>query len=162
VTSGVGVPGGAVSAGAAVPALQHQLLDVVSGEVLPASVDNAARVLEAAREMKRRLNIVVAEATSFLLEQSQQRGTKTFRSDHGMVTLAGGPATEYDAYDLATGLRAAGCPEDRVEECVQAEITYKVNRSVAKQLAAANPKYRAAVAAAERQVEKPYRASVKP
>ena len=141
-------------------AVQPQLLDVQTGEVLPATVSNAARVLEAAREMKRRLNIVVAEATSYLLEESQRRGTKTFRFDGGQVSVAGGPAVEYDADALVFNLRDAGCPEDRIGEAVVAEVSYKVNRSVVRQLAAANPKYREAVRAAERVVEKAYYAKV--
>ena len=129
---------------------------------MPASLDNAARVLEAAREMKRKLNLVVAEATSYLMEQSQREGTKTFHTAHGNATLSGGPTVEYDPTALMHGLGQAGCPEARITEAVTPEVTYKVNRSVLRQLAAANQKYDLAIRQAEYTVEKPYRVSVKP
>lgn len=134
-----------------------ELLNVETGEVLPATAENAAVVLLAARAMKQRLNDVVSETTGWLVEEARRRGTKTLAS----VTLSGGPTLEYDASDLMEALRIAGCPEDRIGEAVVAEITYKVNRSVLRQLAAANPDYRAAIELAERTVEKSYRASVK-
>lgn len=134
-----------------------ELLNVESGEFLPATAENAAIVLLAARSMKQRLNDVVAQTTAWLVEEARQRGTKTLAS----ITVSGGPSIEYDAADLMEALRVAGCPEDRIEQAVVAEITYKVNRAVLRQLAGANPDYRAAIELAERTLEKPYRASVR-
>lgn len=141
--------------------LPDELVNVETGERLPATIDNAVIVLEAAREMKRKLGAVIAETTAFLVSQSEVRGSKTFHSTEGTLTLSGGPSSEYDPADLMEGLREAGCPEDRIEEAVVAEVTYKVNRSVLRQLAGANLKYADAIDAAERVIERPYRASVK-
>lgn len=139
-----------------------QLLNVESGELLPATVDNAALVLLVAREMKHRLDRVIQDATLFLLAESQQQGTKTFRTGNGRVELSGGPSVEYDPLDLVEGLREAGCPEERIAAAVEETISYRVNRSVLRQLAGANGDYRAAVELAVRTVERPFRASVKP
>jgi hypothetical protein len=138
-----------------------ELVNVETGEFLPATVENAAVVLHAARTMKRRLDNVIAETTSFLLAESQVRGTKTLEAGREKITLTGGPTVDYDTTDLMDALREAGCPEERIAEAVIEEISYKPNRSVLRQLAAANPDYRAAVELAERTIEKPWRASVK-
>lgn len=137
------------------------LLDIQTGEVLPATIDNAARVLHAARATKEHVNAIVTEATAYLVRESAHQGTKTLRGEDETVTVSGGETVEYDAHDLMEALRLAGCPEDRIERAVVAEITYKVDRSVLRQLAAANADYKAAIQLAERTVEKPYRASVK-
>lgn len=137
------------------------LLDVETGELLPATVDNAAVVLRAARTMKGRLNDVIAATTSFLLHESQVRGTKTLEAGREKIVLTGGPSVDYDPTDLMEALREAGCPEERIGEAVVEEITYKVNRSVLRQLAGANPDYKSAIEASELTVEKPWRAAVK-
>ncbi len=145
-----------------------ELLDVHTGEVLPATVENAARALIAARDMKHKLNGVVTTATAYLVDEAQRQGKKTlpaFHEDFGQpfatITLNGGTSIEYDAHDLMQLLREAGCPETRIEEAVVAEVTYKVNRSVLRQLAGANEDYKATIEHAAREVEKPWRASVK-
>jgi hypothetical protein len=136
------------------------LLNVETGELLPATVDNAALVIQACRNMKQRVNDLVADTTAYLVSEAERRGTKTLHTEETTITLTGGATDEYDAHDLMMLLREAGCPEDRIEAAVVAEITYKVNRSVLKQLTV-NPDYKAAIELAARQVERPYRASVK-
>ena len=137
------------------------LLDVTTGEVLEATVPNAATVLHAARLMKQRVNDIIAETTAWLASEAAHQGTKTLRAGKTTVTLTGGSSVEYDAHDLMEALREAGCPEERIGEAVVAEVSYKINRSVLRQLAGANQDYRAAIELAEREVERPYRASVK-
>ncbi len=138
-----------------------ELVNVETGERLPATVANAAVVLEAARSMKERLNDVIYTATTWLVGESEVRGTKTLNTGDRTVTLTGGAGITYDAQDLMEALRLAGCPEDRIEQAVVATVSYKVNRNVLRQLGAANPDYLAAIELAERQVETPWRASVK-
>jgi hypothetical protein len=138
-----------------------ELLDVESGEVLPASVENAAVVLASARVIKQKIDTVIRSATDYLASESTHQGIKTFNVGSGTVSLSGGASIEYDAADLMEALRVAGCPEDRIEAAVVAEITYKVNRSVLRQLAGANPDYKAAIDLAERTIEKPWRVSVR-
>ncbi len=137
------------------------LLDVQTGELLPATVGNAARVIQAARVMKANVNEIVNEATAFLVRQSEQQGTKTLHGDKETVTVSGGPGIDYQPQDLIDALREAGCPESRIGQAVVQEVSYKVDRAVLRQLASANPDYKAAIELAELEVEKPYRASVK-
>lgn len=138
-----------------------ELVNVQTGERLPATVANAAVVLHAARAMKRRLDDVIADTTAFLLRESQTRGTRTLEAGREKIVLTGGATVEYDPVDLMDALREAGCPEARIMEAVEETVSYKVNRSVLRQLVAANGDYRAAVELAERTVEKPVRAAVK-
>lgn len=138
-----------------------ELLDVLSGELLPATVENAGRVIQAARSMKQRINDVVADATAWLAEESARQGTRTLHTPGVTLTLSGGTTEEYDPLELQNALWDAGCPNERVDEAVVATVTYKVNRSVLRQLAGANPDYRAAIESAKRMVEKPMRATIK-
>jgi hypothetical protein len=142
-------------------ALPAELVNVETGERLPATVENAATVLEAARTMKERLNDVIHDATLWLVSLSAERGTQTFHAGDVTLSLSGGSGVDYDATLLVEALLAADCPEDRINEAVVTTFSYKVNRSVLKQLAAANPDYAAAIELAEMAVERPYRASVK-
>ena len=137
------------------------LLNLETGELLPATVDNAGRVLIAARAMKERVNAIVRETTDYIVSVSEREGTKTLHGEHETVTLTGGTTTTYDAGDLMELLADAGCPEDRINAAVTATVTYKVDRNVLRQLAAANPDYKAAIELAAREVEKPYSAAVK-
>lgn len=142
-------------------AVVTELLDVSSGEILPATIENAATVLLAAREMKQKVDTVIRGATAYLASESAHHGIKTFDLPAGKVTLTGGMTVEYDAADLMEALRVADCPEERINEACVAEVSYKVNRSVLRQLAAANPDYKAAIELGERHIDKPWRASVR-
>ena len=135
--------------------------DVVTGEVLPATPENAHRVLMAVKEMEVKLRTVKSAVTAYVLEESQRVGTKTFNVRGGKVELTGGPTSEIDPVALGQLLREAGCPEDRIDEVIVATITYKVNRSVLRQLTSANGDYAAAADLATQPVEKDYRASAK-
>lgn len=137
------------------------LLDVRTGELLEPTVENAERVIVAARAMKAQVNEIVTEATAFLAEESARRGTKTLHGEGVTVTLTGGPGIDYDPTELRRELEFAGCPEDRIEAAVVMEVSYKINRSVLSQLAGANPEYKAAIQRAELEVDRPYRASIK-
>ncbi len=138
-----------------------ELLDVQTGEILPATTTNAARVITAARDMRTRINDVVAQATAWLAEESARQGTKTLHAGASSIVLSGGPTDEYDPLELMNYLRNAGLPEQRVDDAVTTIIDYKVNRSVLRQLAAANPEYADAIEQAKRTVEKPMRATIK-
>ncbi len=139
----------------------RELIDVETGEALPATVSNAARVIVVARAMKARVNQIVNDATEYLVGESIHQGTKTLHADGETVTISGGSTVDYDPTDLLEALREAGCPEERLNQAVITEISYKVDRAVLRQLAAANPDYRAAIESAELEVDRPYRASVK-
>lgn len=111
--------------------------------------------------MKQQVNQIVNDATAYLVDVATEQGIKTLHDGGETITISGGPTVEYDPLDLREALEAAGCPQNRIDQAVVAEITYKVDRSVLRQLAAANPDYKAAISLAEREVEKPYRATIK-
>lgn len=136
------------------------LLNPQTGEVLPATVDNAGAVLIAARGIEENLKDLKAEATSFLVAEAERLGKKTLHAEGVTVKVSGGETSEYDAQILEDLLRSAGCPEERIREVVKEEITYTVDKRVLKQLTGANRDYAAAAELARRVVEKPYRASV--
>lgn len=145
----------------AVPDPPRELVDVRTGQFLPATPENAAHVILVAREMKQRITEVVRDAEAYLADLSRVQGTKTFHTDFGKIELAGGESVQYDPYALAVALRAAGCPEQRIEEVVVATVSHSVDRRVLRQLVAANPDYAAAAESASQKVETPLRASVK-
>jgi hypothetical protein len=144
---------------------RSELLDVLTGEVLPATTENAHRALTSIREMEVRLRDVKSAVTYFVIEESKRLGTRTFHTSTGDLSLTGGPGVDYDAEKLADCLREAGCPEqriyndsdDEVEGVIQIEQTFKVRKTILKQLMAANPDYKAAAELAEVPTEKPYR-----
>lgn len=135
---------------------------VSTGERLPATRENAAAVILAAREAKRKLDEVVHDAQAWLAEEARRQGTKTFHTDYGKIVLSGGETTEYDPERLADELRKAGCPEERVNEVVHMRpIEYVVDKRILRQLTSANPEYAAVAERAARTEERPLRADVK-
>lgn len=146
-----------------VPHVPETLVNVETGEALPASLESAAVVIEAARRMKTRLSLIIEDATAYVAEESRLRGAKTLHEGGGMrLVLSGGESVDYDPELLRRRLTEAGCPEARIGECITEEISYKVNKSVLKQLAGANPDYRAAIESAGFPVQARYQVSVKP
>lgn len=147
-----------------VEAQEVSLVNVETGEALAPTVDNAAVVLDAARRMKDRLAGVIEQATAFVVEETRRRGTKTLHlteptaDGSTSIALSGGPSVEYDPETLAACLRDAGCPEDRIDAVVKAEVVYKVDRSVLRQLTSANEDYKAAAELAATEVVRPWRA----
>lgn len=140
---------------------ERELVNVVTGERLPATVENAAAVLDAAREMKNRIQGVIRDTEDFLATESRTAGTKTFHVPGFKVELSGGPSVSYDVDRLREALQEADCPEERIDEVIVATVTYSVNRSVLRQMTGANPDYKAAAELAEIHDETPLRASVK-
>lgn len=138
------------------------LVDVETGEQLAPTIENAARILDAVSRMRDRLSAVREAATDVVREVARIQGVKTFHVGDLDVVLSGGPGIDYDPETLASCLRDAGCPDERIDAVVKAEITYKIDRSVLKQLTGANEDYKAAAELAERPVEKRWSASTKP
>lgn len=67
--------------------------------------------------------------------------------------LRGGSEIVWDV-EILGELRALGLPEERMDALVTAEITYKVNSNVAKQLSAANPQYAEVIERAKTMIPK--------
>jgi hypothetical protein len=118
---------------------------------------DAARAVQAIREYEEQLDVVKTYAKDRLIDASREQGAKTLRFGDIVVEISGGPgATGIDCDILRRELEKAGCPEERINEAIKEEIAYKANRSVCRQLASANPAYKAAVEAATYTYEQRY------
>jgi hypothetical protein len=137
-----------------------QLPDPYTGELLPATLVNAAGLRLLAAERIRQLRDLQAACDYVLAEEARRQGTKTLHLAEYTVTLTGGTTVEYDAHELMAGLMEVGCPPERINDAVTETVTYKVNRRVLTQLRAANPNYAEAIDAAGREVPVPWKARV--
>lgn len=114
------------------------------------------RVLADIRELESRLREAKAMLTDALSVEFSRVGTKTLELNGMKATL--GPDSEI-VWDVGVlqELQSLGLPEERMNELVSAEITYKVNSNVAKQIAAANAEYAEVIERAKQRVPKtPY------
>ena len=141
-------------------ALPANLLDVRTGELVPATPQNAAELLHAARELRAKMMGLVKDCEAVLLDESRRQGTKTLHLEHGTAEITGGTALEWDLGTLLD-LKDLGLPDDRYDQLVVATTTYKVDARVAKQLEAANPEYAEVIGRARNYVEKPWRVTLK-
>lgn len=138
-----------------------ELPDPRTGEVLPATPDNAATVRLAAAQIVAAMRDLQAACDEVLAEECRRQGTKTLHLDGHTVTLTGGTSTVYDPVELMENLRSVNCPEERINALVVETVTYKVNRSVLRQLMAANEDYEMACELASHEEEKSWRATIK-
>lgn len=140
---------------------RSELIDVLTGEVLPATPENAHAILARIAEMEQTIRTAKSAITEYVIEESIRQGTKTFDVNGSKLVLEGGPSKQIEGHELAQLLREAGCPEQRIKDVVTEEITYKVNQRVLAQLVAANSDYATAAELTTTTVEKPYRARAK-
>lgn len=132
-----------------------------SGELL--ALDDTAgclRVLTEIRDLETRLREAKAELTFALSAEFSRQGTKTMEVDGIKAELRGGSEVVWDVETLGE-LRALGLPEDRMDQLITAEVTYRVNSNVAKQLAAANPLYASVIERAKNTVPRSSYVSIK-
>lgn len=125
-----------------------------TGELL--SLDDAAgclRVLSEIRDLETQLREAKAELTTALSAEFSKQGTKTLEIGGVKAELRGGTEVVWDL-EVLNELRAMGLPEERMDALITAEITYRVNASVAKQLASANPSYASVIERAKTTIPK--------
>jgi hypothetical protein len=144
----------------AVTSVPGELVDIRTGELVPATPEKAVELLGVAREMRGRLLDLVKDCEAVILEASRRQGTKTLHFEDATATVTGGSDLDWDL-DVLRELLAKGLPDARFNELVVATVTYKVDARVAKQLEAANPAYAAVIARARSRVEKPWRVSIR-
>jgi hypothetical protein len=139
------------------------IVDVSTGELIdPSDIAAVAACLKRLREFE--LVIVLGEFAACeeaLIEEMTRLGRKTLRVGGLEARQSGGSETVWDAQKLERGLRKAGLPEERLNELVKMEVTYKVDGAVARQLAGANPKYERVIKRSKSKVEKKVYVSVK-
>lgn len=115
------------------------------------NLDHPAEVVEALdgiRQMKRVLDEARAVLEEALIEEAARVGSKTLRYGKLTASIADKSEIEWDVTELAK-LLDLGLPPDRYGELVHEQISYKVDGSVARQLAGANPEYAKLIEAAK-------------
>lgn len=137
----------------------EELVLPTSGEII--SLDDAdacAGAIDEIREQESRLREAKGILTSALQEVFTKNGAKTLDLQNHRIELRGGPSVIWDVEALER-LRELGLPEERFNELVTAEVTYKVNANEAKRIAM-NPDYAEVIEAARIPNPKPYRVDV--
>jgi len=112
-----------------------------SGEVL--SLDDASgclRVLSEIRDLESQLRQAKSALTEALAAEFSRQGTKTLELNGVKASLGGGSETVWDI-EILNELGELGLPEERLDELITTEVSYRVNASVAKAIAAANEGY---------------------
>jgi hypothetical protein len=144
-------------------AVDPDLVLPTTGEVIdlrdPAQV---AHGLDSVRYLVRQLGELRKLLETVLRLEGQRQGTKTLHLHGFKAEISGGETVEWNISALRGALEAAGLPDERMRELIKAEVVYKVNASVAKQLASANPEYAKAIDHAKSMVPAAWRVSVKP
>ena len=131
------------------------ILNPFTGELVPRDdLPAIAGAMEMLRERRNSINAVLSEFTQAVILQSVLAGTKTIHLDDCTLTVSADHEIEWNHEMLYNELTNAGLPPQRVTELVQITVSYKVNASVAKQIAGANPAYRQIIEAAQTKVPK--------
>lgn len=113
-----------------------------TGEVILLSdLPACARAVEEIRDLEYRLRQMKNELTRPFVEETEKRGSKTLRWGEDLeVVVSASETVEWDVTELAK-LQDAGLPDDRYDELVKAEVTYKVSAREATRIAGANEQY---------------------
>ena len=112
------------------------------------------------RDLESQLREAKAALTDALAAEFSRRGTKTLELNGMKASLSGGSEVIWDI-EVLDELRDLGLPEDRMDALVTTEVTHKVNASVAKAIAAANPNYAEVIERAKNVIPKAVYVTVK-
>lgn len=114
---------------------------------------HCAKVIAEIRELEQELRSLKAALGEALMEESRIQGTKTLRFPGIEVKINTPTEIAWDQ-EILGELQAAGLPEERFNDLVMMEVTYKVRANVAKQLASSNPAYAEIIDRAQTRVPK--------
>ena len=92
-------------------------------------------------ELEHEIKLIKRALVDALEPVRTELGKSTLELGDYEVSLTGNTKTEYDLELLAELLTDAGLPEQRLTELIVLTVTSKLNRSVARQVAGANPAY---------------------
>lgn len=125
----------------------------------PAAVARALRDLRAHDQQIRTAKSILTDA---LAAEAERQGSKTLHLEGvGKVEMQGGPGSslhwDIDMLDL---LREEGLPEERWNQLVTMEVSYKINASVAKSIAGANARYAEIISAAQTRSDRNWSARI--
>lgn len=138
-----------------------ELVVPYSGELVPLdSPSECARVLNEIRELKKKLREAEQELTFVLTQEFQRQGLKTMELDGVKMELKGGSEIAWDL-EVLEELRELGLPEDRFNDLVKAEVSYKVSAREAQRIASTNEQYAEVIERAKQRYAKPQYVTIK-
>lgn len=118
------------------------------------------KLLAEIRELEGKLRDVKGALTEALAQEFSRQGKKTLEVNGIKAELRGGTEIVWDV-EVLEQLRDLGLPDERMNELVKVEVTYRVNAAVAKQLAAANRDYAEIIQRAKSEIPKAQYVSIK-
>lgn len=138
-----------------------EVLIPYSGEIVDlGDPSGCLKLLSEIRILEGQLRDVKGALTEALAEEFSRQGTKTIEMNGVKAVLGPDTETVWDV-EVLQELPELGLPEERMNALVTTEIQYKVNASVAKQLAAANPAYAEVVERAKSRIPRTAYISIK-
>lgn len=123
--------------------------------------EHCARVLYEIRDLEQRVRDLKDALKQALLEESQRAGTKTLHYP-GLDAVISTPVVTHWDTEILLELLEAGLPEERYNDLVTTEVSYKVNGLVAKSVSASNPTYGSIIERAKTKVPRATSVSVNP
>ena len=119
-----------------------ELVIPMTGEVLSRDdPSGCARAYYEIKELETKLKLLRGALAEVIMEESIKQGSKTLHFEQGMTAKISTPMEIQWDHDILAELVEAGLPGDRFEALVRAEVTYKVNQAVIRELEGANPVY---------------------
>lgn len=134
-----------------------------TGEVIALDDPGAcARALYEIKELEGRIRDLKAVLRESVMEESIRVGGKTLHFEGGFTAKISTPnETRWD-YSILLELIDAGLPEERFNELVMIEQTYKIDGSIVRQLQGANPAYAEIISRAKEVIPRTPSVSVSP
>lgn len=121
-----------------------------------------AKALYEISQLEQRIRDIKSALREVIFDESIRLGTKTIHLEGGMTAKVSTPSDVQWDYDVLIELMEAGLPPERFEALVMAEVTYKVNGAIVKELEGANPKYGEIINRARTRVPRTPSVSVSP
>lgn len=132
-----------------------EILNPVTGQLVPASDLRAVgEAVEVLRRARGNIDAAVAAFTGAVAAEVARVGSRTLNLEGMRLVLGSDSEVLWDVALLARKLRAAGCPEERLEKLIKVKVEETVDGTVARQLAGANPVYKDIIESCKQRVPK--------
>lgn len=135
-------------------ALPTELVNPLTGEIVPTrDTVQVADVLMSLKQHKQDVESAIAVFTAPLLAESKRLGAKTLELGGLTAKVSADSEIQWDI-EVLLELRDLGLPESRYNELVTEVVEFKVNGSVARQLAGASAEYAEVIDRARKRIPK--------
>lgn len=119
-----------------------ELVIPMTGEILSRDdPSGCARAYYEIKELETKLKLLRGALAEVIMEESVKQGSKTLHFEQGMTAKISTPMEIQWDHDILAELVDAGLPGDRFEALVKAEVTFKIDGSIIRELEGANPVY---------------------